>query len=363
MSAEAAAGALTIGAAHPQRFAWLRMPLSIGIAMLLALTPFSAILVVGWLVRLMQREAAITLIRERLGASRPRAIALLAARPDFAALAPWTGWLAASGRRESWLGRNFGGLIETLRAGLSAALVLALATLPFTSLLLVSWWAGWENSFNKGYEQAWVGPAVAALGIAVALLVLPLLPMGLAHFAAERRLAAMFELGTLRALLRAQRWWHLWLSFAVVIASLPIAIARILPVFIENWWPGFSEMPPDVIDRVAREWHIVTTVYLVIALVLLRRAQARCYARAALALPPERVPFCYGILRRLGTEAAAPTVAAKRSWRGAILPTVLTLVIWSAFIAQIYVSQFANHAWWNWLNHPMIGLPWIFRPY
>lgn len=37
----------------------------------------------------------------------------------------------------------------------------------------------------------------------------------------------------------------------------------------------------------------------------------------------------------------------------------LAAATWTAFIAQLYVAQFANHAWWNWLNHPLIGLPWI----
>src|SRR5262249_16419104 len=32
-------------------------------------------------------------------------------------------------------------------------------------LMLVSWEFGWLNSFNKGYEQAWIGPTTGFLGV------------------------------------------------------------------------------------------------------------------------------------------------------------------------------------------------------
>jgi hypothetical protein len=51
-----------------------------------------------------------------------------------------------------------------------------------------------------------------------------------------------------------------------------------------------------------------------------------------------------------------------RGWAGAAISSVLLVAVWFGLIAQLYVAQFANHAWWNWINHPIIGLPWIFRP-
>ncbi len=363
MSVVLASTAMPAATPSPYRFAWLRIPFSAAVAIILALSPITAILVLGWLVRLMRREVAIAVLRERLGINRSAAMSMLASRPATAPLAPWTGWLRASSERKSWAGRRLGGLVETARAGLAASLVLALATLPFTALLLLSWWAGWENSFNKGYEQAWVGPSLAILGIGIALFVLPHLPMGLAHFAAERRFSAMFELPTLRALIRARRWRTVWLALVAMLACLPIALARILPVFIENLQPGFADLPPDLIEAAARNWHVLPTVYLVLALILLRRAQARCYARAALTLPLEKAPFCHAIAEQFDPgQGRAETRASKRTLRGALISTLLLLAIWFAFIAQLYVAQFANHGWWNWLNHPLIGLPWVYRP-
>lgn len=363
MSGAAFASVETMEAAWPGRLGWLAIPASAVIAILLALNPITAILVLGWLVRLMQRETVIAIARERCGTGRAGARKRVAASTQLAFFAPWTGWLRASTSRKSWAGRNFAGLIETARAGLAASLALLLATLPFTALLVLSWWAGWENSFNKGYEQAWVGPLIALLGIAIGVFILMHLPMALAHFAAERRILAMFEFATIRALIRQQRWRCLWLAILAVIAALPIAAAQVLPVFIENWWPGFADMPPQVIEETARRWHFVPTVYLILALIFLRRAQARCYARGALTLPLERAPFCHSIARQIGTGGdRALKAQAKRGWIGAIIPILLLIVVWFAFIAQIYVAQFANHAWWNWINHPLIGLPWIFQP-
>jgi len=360
MSVDAASGRVERGA---KSHGWFRRPVSVAIAILLALSPVGAILVLGWIVRLMQREAAIAVARQVTGGRRTEAIGALARQADLAALARWTGWVQPSTLRQSWLGRTLGGLIETVRAGIAAALALALATLPYAALLLLSWWAGWENSFNKGYEQAWVGPLVAFIGIAIALSVLSHLPMAFAHFAAERRLSAMFELRTIRMLIREQRWRNVWLALLAVLAALPIAAAQIVPVFIEGVWPGFASMPPEIIEQTANRWHFAATVYLILVLIFLRRAQARCYARSALALPAERAPFVHSVRERItGDSEDRPTPARKRGWAGAVLPTALLAVIWFALIAQLYVAQFANHGWWNWANHPLIALPWVYRP-
>ncbi len=348
-------------AAAPRRLTWFSAPISTAVAIVLSLNPLGAVLVLGWLMRVMRRETAITSIRELRRVSRSEALTLLASRPAWAALGPWTGWLRASQPKYSRLGRCFGGLAETVKLAAVSALALALATLPFTALLLLSWWAGWENSFNKGYEQAWAGPGLALLGILAALFVLQHLPMATAHLAAERRFAAMFDLQTVRALVRAERWRNLRLALITVIAALPIAGAQILPAFIETWRPGFAELPAEIIEAVATQWHVLPTIYLGLALILIRRAQSRCYARAALSLASARTTFCNDIAAAFDPAGARPA-SPKRGRLGGFIAGLLLTAIWAAFIAQLYMAQFANHAWWNWLNHPLIGLPWIYRP-
>ena len=316
--------------------------LSILIAIALALTPITALLVLGWFMRIMRRETALALLR--LGTpGKKRAMALdeLALSPELAELQRFPGW---------WRG-----LLETVRSGLRACLALAIATLPFGALLLLAWWAGWENSFNKGYEQAWVGPTLALAGTLLAVFVLMHLPMALAHHAAERRVGAIWELRQIRHLIAHVRWRYLVFTVVLVLASAPIYLAQIVPTFIEGVFPHLATAGPEEMKSFAGRWHLSFTVYLVLALLILRRWSARLYARALMATGGEGSAYAH-LVR--GDAVTKPP----RRWPG-LITNLLTAGLWAGFVAALFVAQFANHAWWNWVNSPIVGLPWIFRPY
>ena len=104
--------------------------------------PVTAVIALGWLTRRQGHFA-----RDRFGAAEEG-----------------PGWLfgprEVNGRPTGRLARAVGGLAANIRSGLMALSALLAWTLPFTLLWLGAWWAGWENSFNKGYEQAFVGPSV-----------------------------------------------------------------------------------------------------------------------------------------------------------------------------------------------------------
>ncbi len=320
--------------------------ISILIAVTLALTPFSAVLVLGWIMRIMRREIVIALCRQ--GAQRVKrknAIAHIASVPAVAGMSRFPGW---------WRG-----LGETFRAGAKATVAVAIAVLPFGALQLLSWWAGWENSFNKGYEQAWVGPTIALIGIFIAVFVLMHLPMALAHFAAEGRIGAIWEITHIRRLIARTRWRYLFLSLFTVSLSAPLYIGQIMPTFIEGVFPHLAAASPEQLKAFAFRWHAGFTIYLVLVLLVLRRWAARLYARAAVADGSSRVIAM--LARDMNVKVPEP---ARRPGRVAgTLSTLVTAAAWFAFVAALYVTQFANHAWWNWLNHPIIGLPWVFRPY
>ena len=321
-------------------------PFNVIIAVLLALTPFTAVLVLGWLMRIMRREAALALARQGLGLKRRAAIAKLAATPVLASLTRFPGW---------WRG-----LGDTMRSALSGAMAVALATLPFGALFLLAWWAGWENSFNKGYEQAWVGPLLALLAALVAVPVLSLLPMALVHHAVTRRVGAVLEIGLIWRLVRRVRWRYVALTLGIVLAAAPLGVMRVLPVFIENVRPELAQAGPDALRALAVRWHLATTVYLIVVLVILRSAAARLYARAWLAERPTATEGMSTLADALGI-ARAPAVARRPGRLMGLIAGLLIAAAWLAFLAMLYVTQFANHAWWNWLNHPLIGLPWVFR--
>ncbi|MGE0697462.1 MAG: hypothetical protein AB7O57_00030 [Hyphomicrobiaceae bacterium] len=322
-------------------------PFSLLVAIVLALTPITAILVLGWLARVMRREAVVALARHGLGLSRSAAIARLSATPAIADLAGFPGWMR--------------GLGDTLRSGMAGVLAVSLATLPFGALFLLAWWAGWENSFNKGYEQAWVGPLLAFSAALIAVPVLSLLPMALAHHAETRRVGAVLEIGLLWRLVLQVRWRYLVLTLSLLAAAAPLGFMRVLPVFIENVRPGFADASPEVAKAVAFRWHLATTAYLIPVLVILRSAAAHLYARSWLAACPVTTGGLSTVANALGITIDRP--AKRRPGRlGGLLAALLIAVAWIAFLAMLFVTQFANHAWWNWLNHPLIGLPWVFRP-
>jgi len=89
--------------------------------------------------------------------------------------APRPGWVMGP-RGAGLVVRLLGGLGANVSAGVRMLAGLAIWTLPFTILWLGAWWAGWENSLNKGYEQAQIGPAVFLAGTILALPLLTLLP-------------------------------------------------------------------------------------------------------------------------------------------------------------------------------------------
>lgn len=323
MSAVAEAGAAGRSAATDRAWlGWLAGAARFWVGVLFCLTPPTAVLVLGWLTRLTAFEARAA--TDRLSGAR-------IPRPDL------PHWLVAEDVAPG-LDRWIRAFRANLIAGLRALVMFGLAAAPFAALWLLSWWAGWENSFNKGYEQAWVGPSLGLLGVAIALPLLARLPMALAHHAVQGRLGAAWD-AEIGPLIRAAGWRYVLLSAGFALAALPLFAAQALPVFVEAWSPGFAERNAERVQEFRGLYRLVVAAYLLFAAITLRRWLGRLYAQAA---------------RRRATEppARGPAALLGRLLRGLALG-----VVWFALVAQIFVAQFLNHGWTQWLNHPLLGLP------
>ena len=299
------------------------------IGVVLCLTPAMAVLVLGWLMRLMQRVEEHT--RKRLqgavaGKHGPRLPYWITTETLTSATFPT---------------RRFVSLVDNFRQGLAAAVTLAAGTLPFTLLWLFSWWGGWENSFNKGYEQAWVGRTIGLIGVAISLPLLARLPMALAHQAAEGRMAAFFAFREVRKLIRLASWRYVGLSLLFLLAAFPLFVAKAAPVFVEQWSPGFAGRNAAEIDAFRGSYRLWATAYLLAVLLFLRPASARLHARAALEL------------------ATGNPSSSLLSRIPAVLRSLLLGAISLAFVMQIFIGQFLNHQWVAWLNPPLVALPWF----
>ena len=104
----------------------------------------------------------------------------------FRGVAEWPNWFVAQGAERraggtSWWKRFAGSLWANLRIGVQGIFNVWVWTMPACVLWMFSWYAGWDNSFNKGYEQAWVGPTTGLLGVAMFIAAMFYVPMAQAR--------------------------------------------------------------------------------------------------------------------------------------------------------------------------------------
>ncbi len=328
--------ALSHPADAPRRLARLaRLSLDAAIGTLLCTGPVTALVALGWLTR---RQGHLA--RDRFGAAEE---------------AP--GWLLGprewNRRPTGRLARALGGLSANIRVGLMALTALLAWTLPFVLLWLGAWWAGWENSFNKGYEQAFVGPSVFLLGALIAALILPTLPLMLAHLATEDRLTAAFELRRLRSLVAQAAWRIPALMFATTLCALPFAAARGLITTATDWAPWVQDLLPDQLAALQAQITLGLAALAFLATWLLRSLAARTYALAA--------PRAAGLKPGLWDGTQASEGACPAGPRSRLLTAVwygLAMTLSLALSFLILSGQFLDHAWWRWLFHPALTLPW-----
>ncbi len=355
---------------------------------LFTLTPISAILVVGWTQRATARSVARNW-HARAGYAKSDFPAFAQQEPETAGLANWPRWIMADNAsalfaeaRKSGLWRGaalmlralFGSLLLNTKAGLSALLPIAIVALPASLLLLLSWWGGWENSFNKGYEQAWVGPVVAFAGIFYFILAMTLLPLAEVRQAVNGSWRAFFDVSFLRRAAREVRVGLIGLAVLFVTAGFIVAMLKIAPMAIGN-----SVVMPADLERLRAGYPLLVAAVLFPLYVAMRLAAGRVYARAALRLVAkdgggngladrERSLLARLSLQAGGAKTKRGVIARVAAGSGAAMAgatsTAIVLALWAGFVGEIYLSQFLAHDWLSWINHPLVQLPWtggIFR--
>ena len=214
---------------------------------LLCLSPVTGLIAAGWLMRLMRRAAYRRWFVLSEAERQSDSFASFMARdPVTARFVGWPHWILHETPGAVWRGQTpdpdaprslvrrgisaaFAGLTDNLKAGALALINTWILTLPCCALWLFAWWGGWENSFNKGYEQHWVGPTVFLCGAALFALVMTYLPLALARQAANDSWRAFYDFRLVRALVR-RRWIAcLGLAALYVAAAVPVMGLKILP--------------------------------------------------------------------------------------------------------------------------------------
>jgi hypothetical protein len=354
---------------------------------LFTLTPFTAILVVGWTQRATARAVARRWHAKANGANADFT-AFATADESTAALAHWPRWIMADNAGEllaQWRNSGvvrgapllmralFGSLWLNATLGLRALIPILIVALPAGLLFLFSWWSGWDNSFNKGYEQAWIGPTIAFVGIAYFIVVMTLLPLAEVRHAVNGSWRAFFDVGFLRRAAREVKPSLIGLGIAFVTAGFVVAVLKTAPLGLGN-----AATTPAEALKIANAYPIFVAALLFPLYVVLRLVAARVYARATAKLaarvgtdafsPRER-----SLLERLALDGGpqpqrsnlAKLVVGSGSLLTGALASAVMLAVWFGLVGEIYVSQFLVHDWTHWINHPLIQLPWtgsIFWP-
>ena len=305
------------------------------LGILLCLTPLTAILVLGWLMRFMRREM--------LKYWRHRSNHKAYTEKQYENMPNWL----RSNDSNGFLASFF----ENIRLGLQAFFVFSIVTLPYGTLWALAWWAGWNNSFNKGYEQVQVGPLIAIAGAIYFIIIMIYMPLAHSHHAAVGRWSAFFQIRTITKLIFSNRIRCFLLIFAWTVLALPIFAIRGVPVFIENIIPDFFSRSPEEIQHFSGTLKFWATVYVFCSALFLWRMAARLYARGCMKLDKEYLAKWVdlqftqlNITQEQGNKHSFISSSVFRYIVSGIF-ILLSGILWFVFSFQILLSQFLNHNW------------------
>lgn len=349
----------------------------------------TSILAVGWTYRAMQRRA-LRVWTKHSPLSESNKTALAQSDPLFLAHVTWPNWfvqprglrrtagavvgLRARARRA--IGVAGASLGENLRLGFLAIFNTTVVMILPAGLWQFGWYSGWDNSFNKGYEQYYVGMALSWTGVMLFLAAMLFLPMAQARQAATGDWRAFYHFRTIWAITRNAPVRTVLLAAAYSLASLPIAIALGLPFFIEQFAPQSASFTDSEMLQYLRTYYFRLGVYGFVAYVFVRWIAAGWYARTVVELlhtgrlkqealaGAERHALRAlqldhsGEATRLHPAIAVTLAVSRPAWRAAVLTGAV--LIWFTFIAQIYVREFiVYHPYQGFLNQPLVQLPWF----
>lgn len=368
---------------------WVALPLKVVVGVILIQSFVGAIVVMGWAWRLTQRFVL------RAWWKRTSTLSwfqFVEGGPETRIQRAWPNWMIGQRESDSRIKRVFGALGLNLKIGAQAIFNTWVVTAPACALWIFSWYDGWNNSFNKGYEQAMVGPAMGIAGVVLFIAVMFYLPMAQTRQAATGDWRAFFQFRIVWKLIR-RRWLEsLGLAILFVGMSLPLTAMKTAPGFFtalktekaagENQFRRMTggdleDLPPKEALRRLKNYYRWCGLYLLAAMVLTRAVAARVYAGAVLdcvqsgALSADALHEAeWKALHRLNLLEVRP--GPERHWfvrtcawiatrAGAVTVGFCIALVWFGLVAQIYASEFLlktdrGQGWWN---QPLVQLPYF----
>src|SRR5262249_19861452 len=99
------------------------------------------------------------------------------------------------------------------------------------------------NSFNKGYEQAFVGLGFGVFGILLFIAAMFYVPMAQAHQAATGQARAFFDFRFVWRLIQARLTAYIGQATVMLLVALPLEVLKTFPAF--EAFPGNDEALTD----------------------------------------------------------------------------------------------------------------------
>ena len=239
-------------------------------------------------------------------------------------------------------------------------------------MMWTSWEFGWLNSFNKGYEQFYIGPTLGLVGILFFILAMFYVPMAQAHLAATGEARSFFHFRFIWQLVRTRLGLNCALACLFGAIALALTGARI-PVGVKSFFANEPGLTPPERIRALTLYFTFCSFGLVLMLLLLHGVTAAIYRSAVLkalrqgALKTEDLHplhqkwlLALGLLpeQSEGYTGLLKVVVATGRWSVQRILFTLTFLAWIGYIVVLYVGYFfvANDGI-AFLNHPTVQLP------
>jgi hypothetical protein len=349
-----------------------------------------SVVVIGWTYRLMQRTALKTWWKKsQLRRDGGTFGEFLAESQSFGQLRHWPNWIL--GQRSStslqpkpgWGSVLFGSLWLNGKLGVQAVFNTCVLTMPACVLWLFAWFAGWNNSFNKGYEQAAVGPLTGSLGVMLFIAAMFYVPMAQARQAATGSYLAFYEFRFIWRLVRNRWLGCLKLAMLYSLFSVPLIILKTAPAFFPQINPALEHATDAEILHILNWYYLASAAFVFASFLLLKLSATRTYAAALLSNvkrgrvqpsdlhPTERTALGeLGLLlvpERAQRHFIVRTVTGSGRFVKGVTIGLATAFVWFTFVSQIFVAEFFNYHpidrngnfMGGWLNQPLVQLPWF----
>lgn len=353
---------------------------------------FTSIFVVGWTYRQMQRYAVYRFVKLYQPKNAKRTFQRITqSNPDFQQWQSTPNWFlqqnAVHTFQQQWNEADgiwqsckavirfpFYSLWMNLKIGAQALFNTYVLTIIPCLLWLFAWHAGWNNSFNKMYEQSNVGALTGILGIIIFAIIMLYVPMAQARQAVTGEWRAFYQFRTNWRLIRASWFYYAILALLFSLVSLPITVIKIAPGFIGQTKEMMTANDAEILDFL-NLYFFITGFICLAGYIMVHLAAVRVYATAVKSALRQNLiemnsltTMEINVLQTVGAhheenDEEPHIIIQATKWMGkklkAAVCMIFILLFWLTFVFQIYVSSFLNYHTNTraWMNQPLIHFP------